>query len=67
LTIDYFATKGTEMIFEGINPDNPDISNNKHQITISKSQISSNANCLEFLIAKNLNTETFIFLQYGVR
>jgi len=36
------------------NPDKPEITNDKHQIsnkfqiTISKSQIRSNANCLEF-------------------
>ena len=52
-----FCTKCKEFTAKGLNPDKPEITNYKHQITnkfqitISKSQIRSNVNCLWFWIS----------------
>jgi hypothetical protein len=43
-----FEAKCTKRTTKDLNPDKPEITNYKHQITIFKSQIRSKANCLEF-------------------
>ena len=54
-TYEFFAYPGCFRLIP--NPDEPEITNYKHQmtnkfqITISKSQIRSKPNCLEFLIS----------------
>jgi hypothetical protein len=47
-SIQLFDTVCKQMIFKGLNPDKSEITNYKHQIAISKSQIRSNTNGLEF-------------------
>ena len=63
----FFATKCTKIIHKRLSPDKPEITNYKHQITnkfqiiISKSQIRSKTNCLEFSISVIVICLVFVF------